>query len=365
MWTRVWADRPLQAVFIDHIKVDVMVMDHVSGDALGRPWLTLGFDSLTRMVTGFHLAMTPPSKISTSLCLLHSVCSKKRWLGERRVEADWPVAGLPETVRVDANSFYGLRKFGRACKDMAMEAVLNDVRQPNYGECIEALIGRRLGDIALSRDQACVHFDGCETRPSPNLRQSTISELERELALEIACDYHHRRHKGLRSAPMDAWRHHQPAAFRAPADCLRFRLAFLPEEECMLHEDGIRLLGHRFWSRALANHFESGSARLIIKYDPRDLTQVFAHSPTGRFLKLKHRADLHPQPPRPFSRSVEKGSRTGRAESTTKPRVETNQAAFLVGSADFLERKCVTSCPFAGAARRECRASHEFRAEPQ
>ncbi|WP_278247164.1 hypothetical protein [Shimia aestuarii] len=40
-------------------------------------------DVFTRMVTGFYLSMDPPSRLSTSLCLLHSVYDNTAWLKER------------------------------------------------------------------------------------------------------------------------------------------------------------------------------------------------------------------------------------------------------------------------------------------
>jgi hypothetical protein len=50
------------------------------------------------MVTGFYLTMEAPSRLSTSLCLLHSVFDKSAWLREREITESWPVAGLPNIL---------------------------------------------------------------------------------------------------------------------------------------------------------------------------------------------------------------------------------------------------------------------------
>lgn len=47
------ATRPLEVVQIDHTQVDVIVVDEQSRQEMGRPWITLAVDVLTRMVTGF------------------------------------------------------------------------------------------------------------------------------------------------------------------------------------------------------------------------------------------------------------------------------------------------------------------------
>ncbi|MCK9553894.1 helix-turn-helix domain-containing protein [Aquamicrobium sp.] len=79
------AARPLAVVQIDHTKADVFVVDEETRRPIGRPWLTLAMDVCSRMVTGFYLTMEAPSRLSTSLCLLHSIFDKSAWLRERGI----------------------------------------------------------------------------------------------------------------------------------------------------------------------------------------------------------------------------------------------------------------------------------------
>ena len=98
------ATRPLSVVQIDHTQVDVIVVDEQTREAIGRPWITLAVDVFTRMVTGVHLSLDPPSRVSIGLCLLQAVYDKTSWLAERGIQAPWPVAGLPETLHADNGS---------------------------------------------------------------------------------------------------------------------------------------------------------------------------------------------------------------------------------------------------------------------
>ena len=77
--------RPLEVVQVDHTKADIFVVDEETRQPIGRPWLTLAMDVCSRMVTGFYLTMEAPSRLSTSLCLLHSVFDKSAWLREREI----------------------------------------------------------------------------------------------------------------------------------------------------------------------------------------------------------------------------------------------------------------------------------------
>jgi len=70
------ASQPLEIVQVDHTRTDIIVVDEETREPIGRPWLTLAIDVFSRMVTGFYLTMDAPSRLSVSLCLLHSVFDK-------------------------------------------------------------------------------------------------------------------------------------------------------------------------------------------------------------------------------------------------------------------------------------------------
>nr|WP_234896622.1 transposase family protein [Sinorhizobium medicae] len=106
----------MQVVQVDHTKADIFVVDEETRQPIGRPWLTLAMDVCSRMVTGFYLTMDAPSRLSTSLCLLHSVFDKSAWLREREITEAWPVAGLPETLHVDNGADFRSRAFKRGCQ---------------------------------------------------------------------------------------------------------------------------------------------------------------------------------------------------------------------------------------------------------
>lgn len=371
------AERPLQIVVVDHVKVDVGVIDEDTGENLGRPWLTIAIDAFTRMVTGFHLAMTPPSRISVSMCLLQSVCGKSRWLAERGVEGSWPVAGIPETLRLDAQSFYGLRNFGRICANMEIQAVSNAGREHKYGVHVESLIGPRIGDVRLSQGRDLTERATFDWRDPAGARYITLRALERHLAREIVQRYHVQRHPALRRPPITLWREHESAAsLRAPADCLNFRLSFMPEEDCALERDGVRLIERRYSSQALKKQFEDGVKRLIVKYDPRDLSYVFVRKPSGRYVKAYQEAGAEAHIRSEYSPTGAQSEANGASYAQAIPSVfdscvgpSNNVVEMVVGprpdaqsltrphdgkpflaidSVAQIEQRCGASCPFRG-----------------
>src|SRR6202012_5619078 len=141
--------RPLEVVQIDHTEADVIVVDEQSREPIGRPWITLAVDVLTRMVAGFYLGLEPPSRVSIGLCLLHAVYDKTSWLAEPGIDAPWPVAGLPEGLHVDNGPDFHSRAFERACRNHGIEVTWRPPGKPHFGGHIERLIGTQMGAVHL------------------------------------------------------------------------------------------------------------------------------------------------------------------------------------------------------------------------
>ena len=149
------------------------------------------------------------------------------------------------------------------------------------------------------------HADGC--RPSiagHDLQQSsrrgdyrsaksarmTIRELERWIGWEICGHYHQRIHAGLHRPPIAVWQEHEERiALRMPLDRLKFWVSFLPEDQRTLRRDGIHFCNIRYWSDALAADLGRTKGKLLVKYDPRDLSRIFVRRASGRFVEARYR----------------------------------------------------------------------------
>jgi len=92
---------PLQLLQMDHTLVDVVVVDEIDREPIGRPWLTLAIDVATRAVPGFHLSLEAPSATSVALALNMAVLPKSKFLAAQHIDFDWPCQGLPKGVHLD------------------------------------------------------------------------------------------------------------------------------------------------------------------------------------------------------------------------------------------------------------------------
>ena len=281
--------RPLEVVQIDHTKADIFVVDEETRQPIGRPWLTLAMDVCSRMVTGFYLTMDAPSRLSTSLCLLHSVFDKSAWLREREISEPWPVAGLPDMLHVDNGPDFRSRAFKRGCQDAGIAIEWRPPGEPRFGGHIERLIGTQMGKLHLLPGTTFSNARELGEYDSKRHAALSLRELERHIALDIVGSYHQSIHSSLSRPPIAVWREHEgETPLRLPQDRLRFWLTFLPEQERTLRPDGIHLFKLRYWSPALSADLGRTGQRILVKYDPRDLSRVFIRRPSGNFVEARY-----------------------------------------------------------------------------
>jgi putative transposase len=283
--------RPLEVVQIDHTQADIFLVDEDTREPMTqRPWLTLAIDVFSRMVVGFYVSMARPSRVSNGLCMLNAVYDKTAWLNEREIDADWPVAGLPETIHVDNGSDFKSRVFVGACRNEGVHVIFRPPGTPRYGGHIERLIGTMMGRVHLLPGSTS---SNPKSRGEVDPKRSsvmTLREFECVLGWEIAGRYHYEIHKALLRPPIAVWREHEAETLlRMPKDRMQFFVSFLPEEHRKLRPDGVWLHDIPYWSNALAGDVGRRDEDLLIKYDPRDVSHIFVKRPSGSYIEARSR----------------------------------------------------------------------------
>jgi putative transposase len=134
------ASRPLQLVQIDHTPADLIIVDEIHREPIGRPWLTLAIDVFSRVIAGYYVSLEAPSSLSVALCLAHVVTEKAPWLARLGIEASWP-SGLPEAVHLDNAAEFHAAALVRGCEEHGIAISYRPVATPHYGGHVERLVG--------------------------------------------------------------------------------------------------------------------------------------------------------------------------------------------------------------------------------
>ncbi len=190
------ADLPLEVVQIDHTAADVILVDSFERKAIGRPWVTLAIDIVTRMITGYHVSLDAPSRLSIALCLTRAVAPKADLLADIGTKAPWPAQGKPHKIHVDNGSDFRSRAFQASCAEWGINLTFRPPGSPHFGGHIERLIGTMMGAVHLlpGTTQASVAAKG--TYDSEGKAAMTLAEFDVWFALEI-CSYNNGIHSSL------------------------------------------------------------------------------------------------------------------------------------------------------------------------
>lgn len=286
------SDAPLAVVQLDHMLLDVMVVDETERRAIGRPWLTLAFDVHSRMVLGFYLSLEAPGALSVGVCLSNAILPKESWLQRVGVTASWPCSGVMRCLHMDnAREFRG-EMLRQACDEYGVELMFRPLARPQYGGHIERLLGtlaRRLHSLrgsTFSNAQERGEYD------SEAQAALTLNELERWLLGYIIEIYHQRVHSSLGTAPQQRWlecRGGTPPYAPTVDERERVRLAFLPCERRTVQRHGVRWDGILYANDSLKPFVYARDPtraalrrRFVFKRDPRDISVIYFLEPEGK-----------------------------------------------------------------------------------
>ena len=289
------ADYPYALIEIDHTPLDLVLVDDIHRQPIGRPYLTLAIDVFSRTVAGFHLALEAPSSISVALCLAHAILPKDTWCVERSLANHWPVHGLMDCIHCDNGREFHSRALERACQQYGIRLQHRPVRQPHYGAHIERLLGTFATEI---------HSVPGTTKSTPAERGDydsekhacmTLKECECWLAEFITGVYHQRIHSALGVPPHVKYEQaiaagkDQPRGGRMDltgTDPFRLRLDFMPFFERVVQPTGIHLDGidyyHdvlRTWIAASDPANPAAHRKFIVRRDPRDISRIYFYDP--------------------------------------------------------------------------------------
>lgn len=263
-------ERPFEIVHIDHTELDIELVDSVTGENFGRPWLTLMMDANTRRVLAFVLSYESPSYRSCMMILRECVRIHNR---------------LPQTIVFDRGAEFKSVYFEKL---IAFHKIIKKNRpraKPRYGSVMERLFG-------VTNTQF-IHALVGNTKITVNVRQVTKSVNPANLAIwtlpklvgridkyfsEVYEDLHH---PALGESPRKAFERgfvkHGIRAMKFVRYDDAFILGTLPStpkgHAKVVRSRGIKINNFYYWHEAL--RFAVGFD-VPVRYDPYDVGVVYA-----------------------------------------------------------------------------------------
>jgi len=272
------ARKPLDFVQVDHAIVDLIVVDALAREEIGRPWITLVIDVASRCVLGFYLTFDPPSQTSVALALENACCPKDNWLDEIGYKGEWLPFGLMKRVGWDNAKCFHVVNLVQACLAAGIKPVYRQVRHPTHGAYIERYIGTFMGNVHLLKGTTFSNTRDREDYPSQKKAVMSLPELTLWVVHQINGVYHNQRHRSLGKTPLEYWK----SAFSRegsyempvyPSDRRAFRLSLLPGTFRRVTREGIARFAMHYWDDALVPLI-GNEERYWVAHDPRNISRI-------------------------------------------------------------------------------------------
>ncbi|OYY75073.1 MAG: transposase [Sphingomonas sp. 28-62-20] len=275
----------LDLVQMDHTKGDVILVDSLRREQLGRPWITFLIEIWTRSILGYYVSFGDPSIFRCGRAVASAVLPKEPILAHLGVDVGYPMHGLFRRLHADQAKPHRSEAFRRAC---IRNGIAPDVRRPgpaHLGGHIERLIGTMVGKLRLlpgATGSNVAARDGYDAEADAAM---TLAEFERWLLCQIAI-YHHAPHSALGGlCPAQMWE--REAAKHSPllpvsVDADELFRQFLPSKSLTVHGKGVQIKYRHYWHPMLAARI---GQRLEISWDERTIQHIYADL-DGRYVEL-------------------------------------------------------------------------------
>ena len=302
--------KPLQVVQMDHTPLDLIIVDDESRLEIGRPTVTLAIDVFSRVATGFYISLEKPNTLLTGACLTHSILDKKKWLLDHKVEGEWPVYGLMETIHTDNGMEFHGKSLKRACEIYKINMVKRPAGTPRYGGHIERLFKTfNDGGIHALPGTTKSNVQGRGEYRSEKKAAMTLFEFETWFTDFIVNVYHRTVHSEIGMTPLEKYKRGILGDESSPGKGLppkienpiKLKIDFLPYQERSVQKYGIQLFGIDYFHDILRKWIKQpdktrkGAQKFIVRYDPRDLSSVFFYDPDMEsYVVVPYRDISHP-----------------------------------------------------------------------
>lgn len=304
------ADYPLSVVQIDHTKLDIILVDDIKREPIGRPWLTLAIDIFSRMVTGLYISFDSPSAMSAGLCITNSILPKENWLIKMDISTPWPCWGVMKTLHMDNAPEFRGSMIKRACEEYGINIEWRPMGKPSYGGHIERLLGTFAQEIHTLPGTTFSNPTQRGEYDSEAKAVMTLKEFEKWLITYIAGVYHQRVHTALGTSPIKKYEEgifgnsERPGCglVSAITDTEKLKLDFMPYVERTVQEYGVLIDDIYYYGDVLRRYIHKfdpqnrkQKQKFIFKRDPRDISVIYFYDPeVKQYFTIPYRNTSHP-----------------------------------------------------------------------
>lgn len=262
---------------IDHTKADILLVDE-DGEEIGRPFLTTVVDCYSRCIVGFRLGFAAPSSQVTALALRNAIMPK-RYSSDYELRCKWKAYGVPKYVFTDGGKDFRSKHLVEWISDqLGFEPILRS--RPSEGGIVERPFRTMSGLLSEMPG-----FTGANVKERPEDAEEkaciTLPELEKLILGFIVDNYNQKPDARSQANPLtpkqsriERWE----KGLRMSPTLLNEReldICLMKGTERVVYDNGyLNFSGLRYRGENLGGY---AGEKVILRYDPRDITLVLVY----------------------------------------------------------------------------------------
>lgn len=286
---------PLDAIQMDHTKMDVVIVDEDTREEIGRPIITVAIDVYSRMIYGFYISLEGPAFFNGGQCLLNAILPKDDLLKLHNIKGEWPVFGLPQGLYMDNGQDFKSESIQRFCQEYGIKDVYRPVARPQFGGAVERVLKTCMDNL---HEVPGSTYSGITQRGTYNSQKEavmTIDELEQWYTDFVVNIYNKTVHSTIGMTPEEKLYQGMygdggdeiPFMPKVPADTIKLRMSLLPIYHRTVQKNGITLDYITYFSEAIRKwivpaeykKLKKESTFLKCRRDPRDISKLYVYDP--------------------------------------------------------------------------------------
>lgn len=274
--------RPLERVECDDTKTDLLVIDHETSLALGRPWLMILVDVFTRMILGYYLSFYPPSHVTVMMAMKHAI-RPKSYVKEKYPDIvnSWDTYGLFDVLVIDnAKHWYG-NGLEDAFYQSGTDMQFAPIRIPWFKGSIERLLQTIHSSLIHKQPGTTFSniFDKGDYDPEKHavIWLDLLDEILHKWIIDV---YSQSIHSGINDIPAIRWKNsivkHPPALPPAHTDLdiIFGKVTYRTISGTVIHFKNLEY-SDSILATIKTNSENDGEVK--IKYDPTDLGVIYVY----------------------------------------------------------------------------------------
>lgn len=269
--TPVHCERAMELVHFDSTLLDDELRSSISGEILGRPWLSIAVCAYSRRVVGMYLSFQPPSYVSSMMLLADIV----RRFGR-----------LPDAIIHDWGSEFKAKDWKYALTSLFIVRHTRPKSAPRFGSVLERMFGivtRELIDNIAGNTKLRKNVRGLSPQADPSVHSGLwLADLYQGLEEYFFSNYDTRKHPATLRLPRAMFdsslithgvRLHR---MRRYDDILSVLMPTARGRPRVIDPTRGVYVNYRFYGHPLLSHLGSAGATAMVKPIPFDPGSVLA-----------------------------------------------------------------------------------------